>query len=935
MRCAVFLAACLALGCMQALAEEPPAPPRHAARWYETRGLSAARSVRFDLTPSASAALQAVVPSPGDRARRRLTLAGGEGSWVMRVEGLATLPGLVGALTGAESGAAWSFERAVPLTRRGPRLVGGGFVVDLPLPDASAPAGRVAITPRGLSVDGRVRFLYGADVHYFRIRDRGGDAARTHAMWAATLDKALAAGMNFVSTYVPWDVHEPAEGKFDFRGAADLQRFLELCQERDLLVMLKPGPFINAEWPYGMGSFGAVPEWFKRGHPGALARGPDGRPSSCDPLGRWFGSQPTFLAPELLTATERYFARLAPIFREFIRRGTVLGVQIDNETNFFYGDRYSSDYSVHGVAQYRAFLRARYGTIEALDQAYGTSHADFELVTPPTARPRRSAPPAENLRHQDWFDAGHAGIEAYHRALRAIWERLGVREPDILFVTNDSPHAFVGRDLIHWRGGEKNAAGLAMLDAYPKQFPTSGGRPFDYPFLTPYFSKRFAASNGGYAFAGGSPTGGGRCYAAEIEGGLFSVPFLNVALPVPLQTTDLALLQHIGRGSALASVYVLQGGLNRDDSPYFTNAALGVDGREQPRYEVLRRWGRFLGRCGDELLASEAVGSRVALAVDERFDAPAGGIPGHPGKLQVDEASGLFGLLEDAGLDPAVVELSRARPGDLDPFGVVWFVNPDVVHDGVAALLDDWVRRGGTLVNVLHTGRFDQRWRRGTSTERLLADGLFGDGSPVRSFERNLFTSGSVEVRAPGGAAGPFKAGPFLLMYRLADGATPLVWSRGLPFGLAREVAGWSARRGAGTAVHLGTNPGAAYAGSGYYDAPAKELERARELVRGLAASARIRPVVSVRGAAGTAWARRVQGGPTFVFVCNRRGEPATLTVELHDPAALGIQPDRIYEVEDALGERTIAPEVRGGDLVRTGVQVELPAWGAAVLRVR
>ena len=97
---------------------------------------------------------------------------------------------------------------------------------------------------------------------------------------------------------------------------------------------------------------------------GALARKPDGSPFSLDLLGGPRGRQPSFFAPELLTHTERYFARLAPIVQRFVhQQPTIISIQIDNETNFYFSDRYKSDYSSHGLAQYRAFLRARYGTI--------------------------------------------------------------------------------------------------------------------------------------------------------------------------------------------------------------------------------------------------------------------------------------------------------------------------------------------------------------------------------------------------------------------------------------------------------------------------------------------------------------------------------------------------------------------------------------------
>lgn len=799
-----------------------------------------------------------------------------------------------------------------------------------------APAARVAITPRGLSIDGQTALLYGGEVQYYRIRDPQGDVARTHRLWEETLDLLASADMNLVTTYVPWDVHEPQEGRFDFSGVNDLEAFLAMCHRRGMKVIFKPGPFINSEWPYGLGSFGAVPEWFKQKHPASLARKPDGSPFTTDLLGGAQGRQPSLFAPELLQATEAFFARLAPIVQRFVHQEPcIFSVQLDNETNFYFADRYAVDYSTHALAQYRGWLRARYGTIAALNAAYGTSHADFDQVDPPRRAPDRSDPAAHNVRHQDWFDAGQAGIVDFHLALRAIWERLGVREPDVLFCTNDSPHTMyhVGRNISLWHGGAKNAAGLAMLDAYPKQLPTSGDRPLDMPFLTAFFSDRFATSNDAYAFAGGPPVVAGKCYSAELEGGLFSIPLLNVPLPVPASSTDHILLQHIGRGSVLAAVYVLRAGLNRDNSPYFANAALDVDGRPQPRWQVLRRWGRAIRAHGDALLDSQPVARDVAVVFDSRFDAPAGGVAGPPGRAQVDEAAAVFGLLLDSGHDPVAVDLRDVAPGDLDRFAWVVFPNPDVVHQDAARALDAYVRGGGTLVNLMHLGRHDESWRRGTATESLLAGGLFSDGVSVGLWENTWVAEANVNLRVPGGPAGPLPVGPFIGQYRLGPGATALAWDRTFPLGHDGEVTAWTSRRGAGEVVAIATNPAGRYTSAAYYDTTTADLLVARGLVRWVAARAGGKgPVVSVSGVGGTAWARVVPGRGAIVFLQSRLSRAATLTVDLHDLAALGLSPGGAYDVEEALTGAALAQGRSGADLARQGLAVPVDAFGTAVL---
>jgi beta-galactosidase len=63
---------------------------------------------------------------------------------------------------------------------------------------------------------------------------------------------------NVRSRYVPWNLHEPERGVFDFGTGGrdmslflDLPRFIEMCMEEDLFVIFRPGPYICAEWEFG------------------------------------------------------------------------------------------------------------------------------------------------------------------------------------------------------------------------------------------------------------------------------------------------------------------------------------------------------------------------------------------------------------------------------------------------------------------------------------------------------------------------------------------------------------------------------------------------------------------------------------------------------------------------------------------------------------
>lgn len=69
--------------------------------------------------------------------------------------------------------------------------------------------------------------------------------------WEDRIVRAKAMGLNTISAYVFWSVHEPIEGQFNFAGQADVAEFVRLAAKHDMFVLLRPGPYVCAEWDYG------------------------------------------------------------------------------------------------------------------------------------------------------------------------------------------------------------------------------------------------------------------------------------------------------------------------------------------------------------------------------------------------------------------------------------------------------------------------------------------------------------------------------------------------------------------------------------------------------------------------------------------------------------------------------------------------------------
>lgn len=84
-------------------------------------------------------------------------------------------------------------------------------------------------------------------IHYFRI---------VPEYWKDRLEKLKAMGCNTVETYIPWNMHEPKKGHFHFDGMLDIEKFIQTAQDLGLYVILRPSPYICAEW-----EFGGLPAW--------------------------------------------------------------------------------------------------------------------------------------------------------------------------------------------------------------------------------------------------------------------------------------------------------------------------------------------------------------------------------------------------------------------------------------------------------------------------------------------------------------------------------------------------------------------------------------------------------------------------------------------------------------------------------------------------
>ncbi|MEU3072689.1 glycoside hydrolase family 35 protein [Streptomyces laurentii] len=156
---------------------------------------------------------------------------------------------------------------------------------------------RLEIADDGFRLDDRPFRIISGGLHYFRVHPD---------QWADRLRKARLLGLNTVETYVPWNLHAPRPGEFRLDGGLDLPRFLGLAAAEGLYVLLRPGPYICAEWEGG-----GLPSWLLA-EDGIELRSRD---------------------PRFLAAVDGYLAALLPPLKPYLSTdgGPVIAVQLENE----------------------------------------------------------------------------------------------------------------------------------------------------------------------------------------------------------------------------------------------------------------------------------------------------------------------------------------------------------------------------------------------------------------------------------------------------------------------------------------------------------------------------------------------------------------------------------------------------------------------------
>lgn len=170
---------------------------------------------------------------------------------------------------------------------------------------AATPTHTFQIANGKFVVDGKPFLILAGEIHPSRVPKE---------YWRQRIRMAKAMGLNTISEYIFWNMHEPEKGHFNFKGNEDIAQFTKICQEEGMYVILRPGPYVCAEW-----EFGGYPYWLLN-EKGLKVRSNE---------------------PQFMSFAKRYLGEVAKQTKSLLvsHGGNILMVQVENEYGSYGKDK--------------------------------------------------------------------------------------------------------------------------------------------------------------------------------------------------------------------------------------------------------------------------------------------------------------------------------------------------------------------------------------------------------------------------------------------------------------------------------------------------------------------------------------------------------------------------------------------------------------------
>jgi len=527
------------------------------------------------------------------------------------------------------------------------------------------------------TIDGKKIFLNSGEIHYFRIGKE---------LWDQHLMMAAGAGLTTVSTYVPWAWHEPEESLFDLTGHTlperDLQGWLERCAAYGLRCIVKPGPFILAEYR-GAG----LPDWFlEKYHDRVRMRNSRGEMVQSEGV--------SLFNPLYLEKVKEWYGMIMPFISRYTadNGGPVIMMQICNEIGVFSWLAHQADYGNGVRERFITYLKKRYHTVDEINALWGTGYSSFSQVElpPDGAQPYSSS--ADRSRDNEWHLFWRSYYAEYLKMLSAMARERGITVP----LYHNLPGWIYGQ-------GYEFPVNITM---YEELYGSRSELIFGVDHIPEFVSYRNMHDDRIINDITSAMQPGRPLFAAELQCG--SREYHVVPNPREMELFYKASLANGIRGW---NYYMFSQGRNRRHKGYsgdtfYWYTPLTAGGEPSALYPLIKRMSSIIGTSGNILLEASRHAEICVLFYPPYYatelERPAGtgsGLQFVPSQIRRGAwFDGLLKALQVLNVDYDIVNLAGTTPLGLSRYRQVWLFATDEMDAGAQAAVVGYAAGGGECV---------------------------------------------------------------------------------------------------------------------------------------------------------------------------------------------------------------------------------------------
>jgi beta-galactosidase len=529
---------------------------------------------------------------------------------------------------------------------------------------------------------GKPVFVISGEIHYFRLDPK---------LWEKHLTLLKQSGANTTSTYIPWDWHEYEEGKFDFTGntnpARNLIKYIKLCKKVGLDLILKPGPYILAEYEHH-----GLPIWLlnkisKDAH-------------VLDEQGNLFDPDlMSYMSDEYLKYSFLWYDKIMPIIADHqeSKGGPIIMMQVCNEVGVFQWLSGKIDYNPSVIKMYKEFLIDKYLSIESLNKTYGTNYSSFEKLSAPVGK-------IENKQHY----CAYYDFHLFYRHFYALYLETLSKKIKSFGIKVQLTHNIPG-----WIYG--NAAELPMLiSTYEEIMRTRDDIVFGLDHIPEFVSYRNAHSDLACNKILEAMQPHGPVWAAEFQAGTREHHVKSDA--DDLETFYYASIAH---GMKSFNYYMFSQGINPKGKGYYGKTfyyqtPLNAKAAKSKLYDAIKKVNTFIKKEKKDILLSKTksdicVGlykpyfytelTTSQLLKEKRLDIEKLGLSLDPRFVREDLFfNGLLRGLQTLNFNYDISDLENTSLESLLKYKQLWIVTTEFMDSKTQLLLANYIKAGGHLI---------------------------------------------------------------------------------------------------------------------------------------------------------------------------------------------------------------------------------------------